>query len=91
MTQAVSHCGRFSQKRREALAQSGFPPCFGRLGGHTQHGTKEMLKNGNLREDAQLRPGDMWYVPKNPFEAETFLPVTTLGWNVFHSRATLGR
>jgi polysaccharide export outer membrane protein len=41
---------------------------------------KKMLKSGNLREDLQLRPGDMLYVPKNTFsKVKRFLPVVTLG------------
>ena len=41
---------------------------------------KKMLKSGNLREDAHLRPGDMLYVPKNTFsKMKRFIPVATLG------------
>jgi len=41
---------------------------------------KKMLKNGNLQEDAHLRPGDMLYVPKNALsKMKHFIPVTTLG------------
>lgn len=45
-----------------------------------QFDLKKMLKNGNLREDAHLRPGDMLYVPKNTLsKMKRFIPVATLG------------
>src|ERR1051325_9254954 len=41
---------------------------------------KKMLKSGNLREDAHLRPGDMLYVPKNTLsKMKRFIPVATIG------------
>lgn len=41
---------------------------------------KKMLKDGNLQEDAELRPGDMLYVPRNTFsKIKRFIPVATLG------------
>jgi len=41
---------------------------------------KKMLKNGDLAEDAHLRPGDMVYVPKNTLsKIKHFIPVVTLG------------
>ena len=41
---------------------------------------KRMLKSGDLREDAHLRPGDMLYVPKNTLsKMKRFIPVATLG------------
>ena len=45
-----------------------------------QFNVKEMLKTGNLHEDAHLRPGDMLYVPKNTLsKIKRFIPVTTVG------------
>jgi hypothetical protein len=39
-----------------------------------------MLKSGNLREDAHLRPGDMLYVPKNTLsKMKRFIPIATVG------------
>jgi polysaccharide export outer membrane protein len=41
---------------------------------------KKMLKTGDLREDAHLRPGDMLYVPRNTYsKIKRFIPVATLG------------
>ena len=41
---------------------------------------KKMLKTGDLREDALLRPGDMLYVPKNTLsKIKRFIPVATMG------------
>jgi polysaccharide export outer membrane protein len=45
-----------------------------------QFDLKKMLKSGNLREDAHLRPGDMLYVPRNTYsKVKRFIPVATLG------------
>lgn len=45
-----------------------------------QFNLKEMLKTGNLREDASLRPGDMLYVPKNMIsKIKRFIPIVTVG------------
>jgi polysaccharide export outer membrane protein len=45
-----------------------------------QFNVKKMLKDGNLSEDAHLRPGDMLYVPKNTLsKMKRFIPVATLG------------
>ena len=45
-----------------------------------QFNVKEMLKTGNLHEDAHLRPGDMLYVPKNTLsKIQRFIPVSTVG------------
>jgi protein involved in polysaccharide export with SLBB domain len=45
-----------------------------------QFDLKKMLKSGNLREDAHLRPGDMLYVPKNTLsKMKRFIPVATIG------------
>jgi len=41
---------------------------------------KKMLKTGDLREDALLRPGDMLYVPKNTLsKIKRFIPVASMG------------
>jgi polysaccharide biosynthesis/export protein len=41
---------------------------------------KKMEQEGNLREDPQLRPGDMLFVPKNHFsKIKPFLPGSSLG------------
>jgi polysaccharide export outer membrane protein len=41
---------------------------------------KKMEKVGNLREDPQLRPGDMLFVPKNRFsKVKPFLPTSGMG------------
>ena len=41
---------------------------------------KEMEKEGNLREDPFLHPGDMVFVPKNRFsKIKPFLPTSSMG------------
>jgi polysaccharide export outer membrane protein len=41
---------------------------------------KKMEKQGNLREDPLLHPGDMLFVPKNRFaKIRAFLPTSTIG------------
>jgi protein involved in polysaccharide export with SLBB domain len=41
---------------------------------------KKMLGSGNLQEDANLRPGDMFFVPKNKLsKVARFLPTSSLG------------
>jgi len=41
---------------------------------------KQMLRSKNLTEDLHLRPGDMVFVPKNPWSRlERFIPVPSLG------------
>jgi polysaccharide biosynthesis/export protein len=41
---------------------------------------KKMEKQGNLREDPQLRPGDMLFVPRNRFsKVKAFLPTSGVG------------
>jgi polysaccharide export outer membrane protein len=41
---------------------------------------KQMLRTKNLAEDLHLKPGDMVYVPKNPWSRiDRFIPVPTLG------------
>jgi polysaccharide export outer membrane protein len=41
---------------------------------------KKMLKNGNLKEDAYLQPGDFLYVPQNTMsKIARFIPTSSLG------------
>lgn len=41
---------------------------------------KKMLKNGNLREDVYLQPGDFLYVPQNTMsKIARFIPTSSLG------------
>ena len=53
-----------------------------------QFNVKKMLKNGDLSEDAHLRPGDMIYVPQNTLsKIKRFIPVATVG--AYFNPATL--
>jgi polysaccharide biosynthesis/export protein len=79
MTQAVAIAGGFTESAKHSQVW-----LFRRVSddwAETQQlDLKKMLKNGNLREDAHLRPGDMLYVPKNTLsKMKHFIPVTTLG------------
>jgi polysaccharide export outer membrane protein len=79
MTQAVAIAGGFTESAKHSQVW-----LFRRVSddwAETQQlDLKKMLKSGNLREDAHLRPGDMLYVPKNTFsKMKHFIPVTTLG------------
>jgi polysaccharide export outer membrane protein len=41
---------------------------------------KKMMKDGNLKEDVHLHPGDMVYVPKNTYsKIQQFMPSANLG------------
>jgi polysaccharide biosynthesis/export protein len=41
---------------------------------------KKMMKQGDLREDARLEPGDLIYVPKSAISSiERFLPTSSMG------------
>lgn len=41
---------------------------------------KKMMKDGNLKEDVYLHPGDMLYVPKNTYsKIQQFMPSANLG------------
>jgi polysaccharide export outer membrane protein len=41
---------------------------------------KQMLREGNLREDPVLQPGDMLYVPKNAIsKIKPYIPIPSLG------------
>ena len=79
MTQAVAIAGGFTESAKHSQVW-----LFRRVSddwAETQQlDLKKMLKNGNLREDAHLRPGDMLYVPKNTLsKMKHFIRVTTLG------------
>jgi polysaccharide biosynthesis/export protein len=79
MTQAVAIAGGFTESAKHSQVW-----LFCRVSNDwaetQQLDLKKMLKSGNLREDAHLRPGDMLYVPKNTIsKMKHFIPVTTLG------------
>jgi len=79
MTQAVAIAGGFTESAKHSQVW-----LFRRVSNdwaETQRlDLKKMLKSGNLREDAHLRPGDMLYVPKNTIsKMKRFIPVATLG------------
>ena len=79
MTQAVAIAGGFTESAKHSQVW-----LFRRVSNDwaetQQLDLKKMLKSGNLREDAHLRPGDMLYVPKNTIsKMKHFIPVTTLG------------
>jgi protein involved in polysaccharide export with SLBB domain len=79
MTQAVAIAGGFTESAKHSQVW-----LFRRVSNDwaetQQLDLKKMLKRGNLREDAHLRPGDMLYVPKNTLsKMKHFIPVATLG------------
>jgi len=79
MTQAVAIAGGFTETSKHSQVW-----LFRRVSNDwvetRQLDLKKMLKNGNLREDAHLRPGDMLYVPKNTLsKMKRFIPVATVG------------
>jgi len=79
MTQAVAIAGGFTESAKHSQVW-----LFRRVSNDwaetQQLDLKKMLKSGNLREDAHLRPGDMLYVPKNTIsKMKHFIPVATLG------------
>jgi polysaccharide export outer membrane protein len=79
MTQAVAIAGGFTETSKHSQVW-----LFRRVSddwAETQQlDLKKMLKSGNLREDAHLRPGDMLYVPKNTLsKMKRFIPVATVG------------
>lgn len=79
LTQAVAIAGGFTQASKHSQVW-----LFRRVSNDWaethQFNLKEMLKNGDLREDAHLRPGDMLYVPKNTIsKIKPFIPIVTLG------------
>ena len=83
LTQAVAIAGGFTESSKHSNVW-----LFRRVSNDwvetKRYNMKEMLKNGNLQEDAHLQPGDMLYVPKNTFsKVKRFIPVTTLG-TYFH-------
>jgi len=79
MTQAVAIAGGFTENAKHSQVW-----LFRRVSNDwaetRQLDLKKMLKSGNLKEDAHLRPGDMLYVPKNTIsKMKHFIPVATLG------------
>ena len=79
MTQAVAIAGGFTENAKHSQVW-----LFRRVSNDwaetRQLDLKKMLKSGDLREDAHLRPGDMLYVPKNTIsKMKHFIPVATLG------------
>ncbi len=79
LTQAVAIAGGFTESSKHSQVW-----LFRRVSNdwvETQKfDLKKMLKSGNLREDAHLRPGDMLYVPRNTYsKVKRFIPVATLG------------
>ena len=83
LTQAVAIAGGFTESSKHSQVW-----LFRRVSNDwvetKQFNLKKMFKNGNLREDAHLRPGDMLYVPRNTYsKVKRFIPVATLG-TYFH-------
>jgi len=79
LTQAVQIAGGFTESSKHSEVW-----LFRRVSNdwvETQRfDVKKMLKNGNLREDAHLRPGDMLFVPQNTLsKMKRFIPVATVG------------
>ena len=79
LTEAVQIAGGFTERSKHSQVW-----LFRRVSNEWvethQFNLKEMLKTGNLHEDAHLRPGDMLYVPKNTLsKISRFIPVTTVG------------
>lgn len=79
LTEAVQIAGGFTERSKHSQVW-----LFRRVSNDWvethQFNVKEMLKTGNLHEDAHLRPGDMLYVPKNALsKIQRFIPVTTVG------------
>jgi polysaccharide export outer membrane protein len=79
LTQAVAIAGGFTEGSKHSQVL-----LFRRVSNDwvetRQFNLKEMLKTGNLREDASLRPGDMLYVPKNTIsKIKRFIPITSVG------------
>lgn len=79
LTQAVAIAGGFTEASKHSQVW-----LFRRVSNDWaethQFNLKEMLKNGDLHEDAHLRPGDMLYVPKNTIsKIKRFIPIVTVG------------
>lgn len=79
LTEAVAIAGGFTESSKHSQVW-----LFRRVSNDwvetQQFDLKKMLKSGNLREDAHLRPGDMLYVPRNTYsKMKRFIPVATLG------------
>jgi protein involved in polysaccharide export with SLBB domain len=79
LTEAVAIAGGFTQssKHSEVLL---FRRVSDRYLEVKKINLKKMLNSGTLQEDAYLRPGDMFYVPKNRIsKVARFLPTSSLG------------
>ena len=79
LTQAVAIAGGFTEASKHSQVW-----LFRRVSNDWaethQFNLKEMLKTGNLDEDAHLRTGDMLYVPKNTIsKIKRFIPIVTVG------------
>ena len=79
LTQAVAIAGGFTEASKHSQVW-----LFRRVSNDWaethQFNLKEMLKTGDLHEDAHLRPGDMLYVPKNTIsKIKRFIPIVTVG------------
>ena len=79
LTQAVAIAGGFTEASKHSQVW-----LFRRVSNDWaethQYNLKEMLKTGDLHEDAHLRPGDMLYVPKNTIsKIKRFIPIVTVG------------
>ena len=79
LTEAVAIAGGFTESSKHSQVW-----LFRRVSNDwvetRQFDLKKMLNSGNLGEDAHLRPGDMFYVPKNTYsKVKRFIPVATLG------------
>jgi len=79
LTQAVQIAGGFTEKSKHSEVW-----LFRRISNDwaesKRFDAKKMLKNGDLGEDAHLRPGDMVYVPKNTLsKVARFIPIVTVG------------
>jgi len=87
LTQAVQIAGGFTEKSKHSEVW-----LFRRISNDwaesQRFDAKKMLKNGDLGEDAHLRPGDMVYVPKNTLsKVARFIPIVTVG--TYFNPATL--
>jgi len=79
LTQAVQIAGGFTENSKHSEVW-----LFRRISNDwaesRRFDAKKMLKNGDLGEDAHLRPGDMVYVPKNTLsKVKRFIPIVTVG------------
>jgi len=79
LTQAVAIAGGFTEASKHSQVWL-FRRVSNDWAESHQFNLKEMLKTGNLHEDAYLRPGDMLYVPKNTIsKIKRFIPIVPVG------------